>query len=509
MAMNVQFDEVFEHVMMNAVIAACEGNGVLDGLAVSERGAGANMSVDVAAGSAWIDGTKYTESSTVNLTISAADATYDRKDLVTYDSNTSNPIVTTGTAAATPEPPDIPSGNILLAIVDVAAGATQITSADITDGRAMLDTNVVLTDGSRAMTGALKFTGADEFNRRIYFDYDSMHYDYIDFDPTAEVMEFVLDSGDTLLLTKTEITACEDLLPSADNSRKLGDTTKRWANIYGVNANFDNHNLVASDIPNLSTDKLTSGILPVSRGGTGVADDSYDADKVDGYHAGNSSGQVAVSNGTVCTDLNADKVDGFDAGTDELNVYAIPAGGYYSVLYKGAATGIIELGPSTDGYQLTTHYTGGPPTWAAASDLIFSDTHCPKCGKRFETGDTLVLYVVGHNEVGDTLTIPMHKDCAEAPKKTVAIKRKVFEDRHVLDELTGETKIQRVGKTQKKTVTKHKLKEGYELDHRTGKAIKINEDGSKDETQHDLSIALETVEETIDEPVYEDVEYEI
>jgi hypothetical protein len=34
------------------------------------------------------------------------------------------------------------------------------------------------------------------------------------------------------------------------------------------------------------------------------------ADKVDGYHAGNSSGQVALSNGTTCSNLNADKVDG-------------------------------------------------------------------------------------------------------------------------------------------------------------------------------------------------------
>lgn len=38
------------------------------------------------------------------------------------------------------------------------------------------------------------------------------------------------------------------------------------------------------------------------------------ADKVDGYDAGNSSGQVAISNGTRCTSLNADKVDGYDAG---------------------------------------------------------------------------------------------------------------------------------------------------------------------------------------------------
>ena len=134
MTMDVNFDEVFENVMMNAIIAACDGNGVLDGLAVSENGAGADMSVDVAAGNCMINGTKYTESSTTNLAISAADATYDRKDLVVYDSSAGDPAVVTGTAAAIPVPPDIPAGDILLAIVNVAAGATQITNADIVDG---------------------------------------------------------------------------------------------------------------------------------------------------------------------------------------------------------------------------------------------------------------------------------------------------------------------------------------------------------------------------------------
>jgi hypothetical protein len=37
------------------------------------------------------------------------------------------------------------------------------------------------------------------------------------------------------------------------------------------------------------------------------------SDMVDGYHAGNSSSQVAVSNGTVCTNLNADQLDGSHA----------------------------------------------------------------------------------------------------------------------------------------------------------------------------------------------------
>jgi len=44
---------------------------------------------------------------------------------------------------------------------------------------------------------------------------------------------------------------------------------------------------------------------------------NLNADMVDGYHVGNSTGQVPVSNGTVCTDLNADKIDGLTS-TDFL-----------------------------------------------------------------------------------------------------------------------------------------------------------------------------------------------
>jgi len=45
-----------------------------------------------------------------------------------------------------------------------------------------------------------------------------------------------------------------------------------------------------------------------------------DADKVDGYHAGNNENQLAVSNNTVCTNLNADKLDGYHAGNGANNL---------------------------------------------------------------------------------------------------------------------------------------------------------------------------------------------
>lgn len=47
--------------------------------------------------------------------------------------------------------------------------------------------------------------------------------------------------------------------------------------------------------------------------GSAITSAVSDSDKVDGYHAGNSSGQVPVSNGTVNTNLNSDMVDGVHA----------------------------------------------------------------------------------------------------------------------------------------------------------------------------------------------------
>lgn len=143
MALKFASGDVLEHPQLNNMILAMNNDGVLDGLAVSQRGAGANMSVDVASGNCYIDDTKYTEASTVNLVIEAAHATLYRKDLITYDPTTSNPVVTKGTdhAGGTGDPiypPDIPAGDILLAIVDVDANVSSIVNADIHDGRAIV-----------------------------------------------------------------------------------------------------------------------------------------------------------------------------------------------------------------------------------------------------------------------------------------------------------------------------------------------------------------------------------
>jgi hypothetical protein len=52
-----------------------------------------------------------------------------------------------------------------------------------------------------------------------------------------------------------------------------------------------------------------------------------DADKVDGFHAGNEVNQVGVSNGDKCENLNADKIDGYHAGNEANEVLVLDKNG--------------------------------------------------------------------------------------------------------------------------------------------------------------------------------------
>lgn len=122
-------------------------------LAVSERGAGANMSVDVAAGVAWIAGDDNTATQplyrayndgTVNLAVTAADATNPRIDRVIAEVRDSafsgvsqdwRLRVVAGTPAGSPSAPALPSNAISLATISVPASDTTISDAQITDTR--------------------------------------------------------------------------------------------------------------------------------------------------------------------------------------------------------------------------------------------------------------------------------------------------------------------------------------------------------------------------------------
>lgn len=120
--------------------------------AVSQNGT-PNMSVNVAAGRGYVDGTEsanqggyFGQSTTVtNLAISASNPTNPRRDLVvarvrdneyaTGPTSAFSLEVITGTPAASPSDPTAPANSLVIARVAVAANATTILTANITDLR--------------------------------------------------------------------------------------------------------------------------------------------------------------------------------------------------------------------------------------------------------------------------------------------------------------------------------------------------------------------------------------
>ncbi|WP_145422981.1 hypothetical protein [Symmachiella dynata] len=151
------------HFLTEGVVQSVSGQ-----LAVTERSAGANMSVDVAAGLCLIEitttllATNYTvktwlqSTATVNVTVPTADPTNPRIDriIAKYDpttdpdgslgNNVSVELVQ-GTPASSPSAPATPSNAISLATISVPASDTTISNAQITDDRSyvQLDSTVL------------------------------------------------------------------------------------------------------------------------------------------------------------------------------------------------------------------------------------------------------------------------------------------------------------------------------------------------------------------------------
>jgi hypothetical protein len=109
---------------------------------------GSGMAVQVGTGRMLIDSRWLQNSSALNISISAAHATLNRKDIIVarldYSGRAIGIIAKTGTASASPAAPGIVRNSeyfeMELAEIYVSAGATAITAANITDKRA--DTSV-------------------------------------------------------------------------------------------------------------------------------------------------------------------------------------------------------------------------------------------------------------------------------------------------------------------------------------------------------------------------------
>lgn len=117
------------------LVDALGGNGVISGCAVTAQGS-PDMTVAVAAGDVRASNTRVSVTSG-NVTITTADGSNPRFDLVVVDSSGTKS-VTAGTPAASPVFPAIPADSIVLAAVHVPASDTAIESGQIIDKRATI-----------------------------------------------------------------------------------------------------------------------------------------------------------------------------------------------------------------------------------------------------------------------------------------------------------------------------------------------------------------------------------
>lgn len=112
-----------------------------------------------------------------------------------------------------------------------------------------------------------------------------------------------------------------------------------------------------------------------------------DADKVDGFHAGNEENQVPVSNSEVNKSLNADMVDGFHAGNNANNLLVlnengiVPEKNLTPYAYRQHSHPITEIEAnesvhSFDNLQIVSGFNVGtttyiyPPDYYTMNDLL-------------------------------------------------------------------------------------------------------------------------------------------
>jgi outer membrane protein assembly factor BamE (lipoprotein component of BamABCDE complex) len=114
-------------------------------------------------------------------------------------------------------------------------------------------------------------------------------------------------------MSASDKTKLDGIQAGAEVNQNAFSNVKVGSTIIAATTKTDTVELIASSnvalTPNASSKQVTVAVSPQGAGS------GLHADLLDSYHAGNSSNQIPVSNGTVCTNLNADLVDGYHASS--------------------------------------------------------------------------------------------------------------------------------------------------------------------------------------------------
>ena len=203
---------------------------------------GSGMAVQVGTGRMLIDSRWLQNSSALNISISAAHATLNRKDIIVarldYSGRTIGIIAKTGTASASPAAPGIVRNSeyfeMELAEIYISAGATAITAANITDKRA--DTSVC-----GYVTGLVDQIDTTEMWAQLQADFETWF----------EGIQGQLD-GDTAGNLQNQITALSGTV-SANTSNISTNTANISQNTATINTLTGSITLSGVDLNTLTT----------------------------------------------------------------------------------------------------------------------------------------------------------------------------------------------------------------------------------------------------------------
>lgn len=158
---------------------------------------------------------------------------------------------------------------------------------------------------------------------------------------------------------------------------------------------------LSSNVAFLSGPQTFSGAKTFGGGlswsGTATGSISGNADTIDGYHAGNASGQVALNSLTLNTNLNADLVDGYHAGTASGQI-PLNSG----ILNTNLNADYLS-GQHGSYYQNAGNINAG--TLAAARGGTGIDTSAAAAGSILYTGGTGAWNVLGPGGNGQVLQV--------------------------------------------------------------------------------------------------------
>ena len=150
-------------VQIQALLEGLDGNGVVTGffdeLEVTD-GSG-DLESDIATGVALHDESFASLTSTTTVTHSSGDPSDDRWDIIVADVAAGSITLREGTAAADPQPPRLQSDEVLLAVVYVAAGATDFGSGDIVNWRVPVSSLATDDDGSEVVPDTTRYDFGD------------------------------------------------------------------------------------------------------------------------------------------------------------------------------------------------------------------------------------------------------------------------------------------------------------------------------------------------------------